>query len=168
MTKLVFLITLIGLGLTQDVNIIPSKNLRRITFLGNDPNFMGNLRNTLQNRFRPNPNPFNNPTVSKYIEKYLTLRTHSPVQLPPLHNHKPNNHKTQLFSNSLLHKLLHQPPLQPPLQPQLQHQFQFQHLQQHQFQLKFLLWLNLLSWLLFFKCFNRELSSGVFKRQFSR
>ena len=164
MTKLVFLITLIGLGLTQDVNIIPSKNLRRITFLGNDPNFMGNLRNTLQNRFRPNPNPFNNPTVSKYIEKFLTLRIHSPVQLPPLHNHKPNNHKTQLFSNSLLHKLLllHQFPLQ------LLHQFQLQHLRQHQLQHQFLLWLNLLSWLLFFKCFNRELSSGVFKRQFSR
>ena len=153
MTKLVFLITLIGLGLTQDVNIVPSNNLRRITFIGNDPNFMGNLRNTLQNRFRPNPNPFNNPTVRKYFEIYLTLRIHSPVQLHLLSNHKLNNHKTQLFSNSQLHKQL--PQLLHPHQLLHQHPHPHphphQHLHLHQSLHLHLLPLNLLNSLL---CFN--------------
>ena len=153
MTKLVFLITLIGLGLTQDVQIVPSNNLRRISFIGNDPNFMGNLRNTLQNRFRPNPNPFNNPTVRKFIKIYLTLRIHSPVQLHQLSNLKRNNHKTQLFSNSQLNKQLHQHLRPHPLQLLHQHQHPLQLQLQHQSLHPLLLPLNLLNSLLFFNSF---------------
>ena len=59
MIKMSILATLLVLGLVHSQTVIPSNDLRTINIVGIDPSRIGGFRANLQNRFRPNPNPYN-------------------------------------------------------------------------------------------------------------